>query len=181
MKRIKALVAAFVAVQLFLLSGCSDKELSDLSGLAAQANGDKVVLKWQASSDADFYRIYRKEAGDTDYKFICDEPSTEYTDSTAQSDKYYSYKVTAVSGNRETKGCVTEDTAILTKNENSDTVLYAPAVTSVTKMDKYENVIIFSPNNSGCNYEVRRSKTVGGEYTLIGTTDESVFYDGCGP
>lgn len=177
MKRIKALVAAFVAAQLLLLSGCSDKELSDLSGLAAQVNGDKVVLEWQASSDADFYRIYRKEAGDADYKFICDEPSTEYTDTTAQSDKYYSYKVTAVSGNKETKGCITEDTAILTKNENGDTALYTPAVTSVTKMDKYENVIIFSPNNSGCNYEVRRSKTVGGEYTLIGTTDESVYYD----
>lgn len=177
MKRIKDFIAAFVAAQLFLLSGCSDKELSDLSGLEAQTDGDKVVLEWQASSDADFYRIYRKEAGDADYRFICDEPSTKYIDSTAQSDKYYSYKVTAVSGNEETKGCITDETAILSKSENGDTALYAPAVTSVTKMDKYENVIIFSPNNSGCNYEIRRSKTVGGEYTLIGTTDESVYYD----
>lgn len=177
MKRIKAFIAAFVAAQLFLLSGCSDKELSDLSSLAAQAKGDKVVLEWQASNGADFYRIYRKEAGDADYKFIYDEPSTAYTDSTAKSGKSYSYKVTAVSGNKETKGCITDDTAILIKSENGDTALYAPAVSSVTKMDKYENVIIFSSDNSGCHYEVRRSKTVDGAYTLIGTTDESVYYD----
>ena len=177
MKRITGLLAAVIALQLCLLSGCDGKELSGPNGAVARADGSNIVLEWQASSAADFYRIYRKENGNADYKFICDERSTKYTDSAIEADKYYRYKVTAVSGNKETKGCITEDTAILTKNENGDTALYTPAVTSVTKMDKYETVIIFTSDNSGCNYEVRRSKTFVGEYNLIGTTDEAVYYD----
>ncbi|MGN0492943.1 MAG: polysaccharide deacetylase family protein [Acutalibacteraceae bacterium] len=177
MKRIKGLVSALVALQLCLLSGCADKELSAPSGAVAQADGADIVLEWQAADGADFYRIYRRENGNADFKFICDEPSTKYTDSTAKADINYRYKVTAVRGNEETKGALTDETAIISNSGNADTALYAPAVTSVTKMDKYENVIIFSPNNNGCNYEIRRSKDLGGEYTLIGTTDESVYYD----
>ena len=177
MKRIKILISMFIALLLCLLSGCDDKELSAPNGAVAWADGSNIVLEWQASNGADFYRIYRKENGNEDYKFICDERSTEYIDSTAKADKNYSYKVTAVSGNRETEGCITDETVILSKNENADTVLYIPSISSVTKMDKYETVIIFSTDNNGCDYEIRRSKTVGGEYTLIGTTDESVYYD----
>lgn len=177
MKRIKSLISMFIALLICLLSGCADKELSAPNGAVARADSTNIVLEWQASNGADFYRIYRKESGNADYKFVCDECSTKYTDSTAKADINYSYKVTAVSGNRETEGCITGETAILSKNENADVVLYTPSISSVTKMDKYETVIIFSTDNIGCDYEIRRSKTIGGEYTLIGTTDESAYYD----
>lgn len=177
MKRMKSLIAVLIAFQLSLLSGCAHKELSAPSNAAARADGTDIVLEWEASTGADFYRIYRKERGKTDYKFICDAHTTNYTDTTAEADKNYRYKVTAVSGNRETEGCITEETVLLSKNENIDTVLYVPIVSSVTEMDKYETVIIFDSDNSGCDYEIRRSTTVDGEYALIGTTDELVYYD----
>lgn len=177
MKRIKGLVSVFLALLLCLLSGCADKELSAPTGAVARADGENIVLEWQASNGADFYRVYRKESGNADYKFVCDEYQAKYTDSTAKADINYSYKVTAVNGNRETEGCVTDETAILSKSGSADAALYTPAISSVTKMDKYETVIIFSTDNIGCDYEIRRSKTVEGEYTLIGTTDESVYYD----
>lgn len=177
MKRIRSFIPIFTALLLCLLSGCADKELSAPNGAVARADSANIFLEWQASNGADFYRIYRKENGNADYKFICDERSTKYIDSTAEADKKYSYKITAVSGKRETEGCITNETAILSKSENADAVLYTPSISSVTKMNKYETVIIFGTDNIGCDYEIRRSNTVGGEYTLIGTTDESVYYD----
>ncbi len=136
MKRIKLLISMFIALLICLLSGCADKELSAPNGAVAWADSTNIVLEWQASNGADFYRIYRKESGNADYKFVCDEYSTKYTDSTAKADINYSYKITAVSGNRETEGCITGETAILSKNENADVMRYTPSISSVTKMDK---------------------------------------------
>jgi peptidoglycan/xylan/chitin deacetylase (PgdA/CDA1 family)/fibronectin type 3 domain-containing protein len=55
-------------------------------------------------------------------------------------------------------------------------LLRKPKITSITQLDDTTSVLLIS-SNAKSSYNIYRSKTSGGKYTLIGKTDEPVFYD----
>ena len=72
---------------------------------AEAVSADSIKLTWQGLSDAQFYYIYRKEAGDAEYVKIGQVNSnvTEYTDNTCVIGSQYYYTVSAVNGAYEGK------------------------------------------------------------------------------
>lgn len=177
MKNKKSFIVALILL-LLSLTACNVEIPETPKQLSFQTDAG-VKLSWNSVDNVDFYRVYRISANETDYRFIDDTYSTEYTDNTVDKNKEYEYKVTAVNGSKESDGAFTGTISFNSKT-NNDTVikeLYAPTISSITKMDKYTNVIIFESENDSCYYEVSRCSTVEGKYNVIGTTYDKAYYD----
>lgn len=57
-----------------------------------------VKIKWDSCANATGYRVYRRAGGEKYYTYLCTTTSTDYTDTTAVSGKYYRYVVRGVYG-----------------------------------------------------------------------------------
>lgn len=158
-----------------VLVSCKAKVASGPEKLTARIHNDQVYLFWTPDENAESYRIYRKQRDDNDYKFICDCTLAEYTDNTAEAEIAYIYKVTSIGKNGESAG--TQSNEILLKTKLTSAEISTPVITSVTKSDKFTNVIIFEDSNLNCTYEISRSLNENGEYEIIGITHYKSFYD----
>lgn len=94
-KRAVALCALCAVLQ----TGCATEVKEPTRGvLSAEASENSVTLRWESVEGADRYRLYRKSAGESDYRFICDvTDGNTYVDEYAQSSDMYSYKFIAYS------------------------------------------------------------------------------------
>lgn len=67
--------------------------------LTSVANsGKNIVLKWQGSSVATEYRVYRRASGEKSWTYMGSVKSTQFTDTKVKSGVYYRYTVRAVNG-----------------------------------------------------------------------------------
>lgn len=167
-----------IVLIIFIFAGCGTKIPKAPQKFQAVFETENVIkLTWEKAENADYYRLYRRQADDTDFKYICDIKSCEYSDSSILGDKTYIYKITAVNNKGESLG--TESKAVSYSNglHNNSTAVAVPDITSVTNMDKYTNVIIFEDKNADCKYEVFRSDRLKGSYASIGITEFNSFYD----
>lgn len=134
------------------------------------------MLKWSEGENADFYRLYRKDGNNRDFKYLDDTGELQYCDTRAKSDVKYSYKITAVNGSNETEGVVLDGIFILSEAE-SDKMLTAPRISTITKLNKFTSVVVFDSDNMNCTYQISRCRQVNGEYEVIASTSEKAYYD----
>ncbi len=72
------------------------------SGLDAIAGVTYIALSWEANTEADIagYRVWRQEAGGTEFTLIArvDQTANSYIDTAVEKNKRYDYAITAVDG-----------------------------------------------------------------------------------
>ena len=151
----------FIAACLILigltLSGCSAQVTECPESLQVVVNDkNSVLLSWGAVDEAIGYRVYRRLSGSPDFKFVSDTETAYYTDSLPEPGSY-DYQVTALGPHGESTG-----TIFLASYVPTDSVsLSLPEITSVTQLDIGTNVIFFSDENTGCEYEIQRQDESG--------------------
>lgn len=60
--------------------------------------GSGITIKWQGSSVATDYRVYRRASGEKSWSYIGTVKTTQFTDKNVTSGRYYRYTVRAVNG-----------------------------------------------------------------------------------
>ena len=170
----------FIAACLILigltLSGCSAQVTECPESLQVVVNDkNSVLLSWGAVDEAIGYRVYRRLSGSPDFKFVSDTETAYYTDSLPEPGSY-DYQVTALGPHGESTG-----TIFLASYVPTDSVsLSLPEITSVTRLDIGTNVIFFSDENTGCEYEIQRQDE-SGNWSTIGKTADHICYDIAAP
>lgn len=179
MKSIRQLLfAALTACLLLFVAGCAQESVCAPAALQATLTEEQSVeLSWQASTDGEFYRVYRLIGADADYRFLSDVTGLSYRDTTARPGQVCRYKVTAMKGAAESEGCISQPVEIAAPGSASTVLPQTPEITSVTLLDKYTSVILFRCDSAECTYRVMRAEKPEGPFTLIGETRENAFYD----
>ena len=170
----------FIAACLILigltLSGCSAQVTECPESLQVVVNDkNSVLLSWGPVDNAIGYRVYRRISGSPDFKFVTDTEAAYYTDSQPEPGSY-DYQVTALGPHGESAG-----TIFLAADVPAESVsLSSPEITSVTRLDIGTNVIFFSDENTGCEYEIQRQDE-SGNWSTIGKTADHIYYDIAAP
>ena len=166
----------FIAACLLLigltLSGCNAHVTECPESLHVVVNDkNSVLLSWDPVDDAIGYRVYRRISGSPDFKFVTDTEAAYYTDSQPEPGSY-DYQVTALGPHGESAG-----TVFLAADVSAESVsLSSPEITSVSRLDPATNVLFFSDENTGCEYEIRR-QDASGDWITIGKTADHSYYD----
>ncbi len=91
-----------------LLTGCGVREISAPQNARAVWSEDyNIAVSWTESSDADIYRVFRKEKDMQDFRYIADTIKTKFVDDTIQRGVEYEYKVIALSDEGKSEGANT--------------------------------------------------------------------------
>ncbi len=175
---LRLICLALLLIIIFSLSGCSEKTIESPKNISVDTvSNPNITLRWDKVKNADFYRVYRIEGNNADYRFLCDVTETKYTDNTAENGKIYGYKVTSVLGRKESEGCLSEKIKYTNSQNNTVQTPLVPTISSITNLDKHTSVILFDSANKDCTYRIMRSETQDGPFTVIGETAETAFYD----
>lgn len=158
-----------------MMSGCAQELDAPTSIQAIVTKENAIHLSWNYVEDATSYRIYRKENGESNFKFISDAQETRYMDLTALPGVVYIYQVTALDSNSESLGATSNEIATAEKTREELT-LSPPVITSVTRLDTSTNVIFFSDENENCEYEVLRRASAD-KWEMVGVTKDNIYYD----
>ena len=154
------IAAVFIIACVLIQTGCSREKREPAQGvLTASVTERTVTLTWDTVDGADRYRLFRKNADENDFRFICDvTDGNTYLDEYAQKGGVYSYKYKAYEGS-----------AVISIGECSGISLKAsPSITALRQMSgaSYEvewdaadkECIIYGETSSGW-VEIGRSKT----------------------
>ena len=166
----------FTAVCLLLIGlslfGCRTQVTECPESLQVVVNDkNSIHLSWDPVHDAFGYRVYRRISGSADFKFVTDTKATYYTDSLPESGSNYDYQVTALGPNGESAGAI-----FLAAVPDVPISLTPPKITSVSRLDIATNVLFFSDENTGSEYEIQR-QDASGEWITIGKTADHIYYD----
>lgn len=172
---------AVLALALFalLLGGCAAREEPQPpTGLAAAVQADSaVLLTWEPSPEGEAYRIYRRAGTETDFKFQDDVTDCRYTDPFARKGQTYLYKVAVLSGTKEYDSTQVEIAVPADGSAVQSVLPEAPVIDSVTVMGDGTAVIRLE-GDTAQEYRFFRSDSPQGEYTLLGTSADPIYYDG---
>lgn len=155
------------------LSGCKTQTMEcpdSFQVVVKEKNG--MLLSWDPVDEANGYRVYRRISGSPDFKFVTDTHTTYYTDTQPESGKSYDYQVTALGPYGESAGTIYLAAAVPAESVS----LSSPIITSITRLDIGTNVVFFSDENTGCEYEIQRQET-SGEWITVGKTVDHIYYD----
>ena len=175
-KKILSVISVVIAL-CTVLSGCGKSEIAEPKNVSATVGDNAITVTWDYDGEADGFRVFRKTDTDNDYKYLDDTTELNYCDSSVKSGVSYSYSVKAFGGKNISKGISTESVIITSKNDVTNTAPAPISVLSVTRMDKFTNVIEIGNLQAGCSYEISRADTEGGTYNVIGSTNGKYFYD----
>ena len=138
-------------------------------GLSAIAMADSVALKWSANTESDLagYNLYRARQLDGPFGKINSEliARTSYTDATIINDSTYYYAVAAVDMDNNESAFSDTIEATPTFRPAQPTGLLIRHDLDAVKIDWQE-----SPATDIAGYNVYRSLTAGGDYTLLNDT-----------
>jgi fibronectin type 3 domain-containing protein len=141
------------------------------TGLIATAGDGQVALSWSPSAGATGYAVYRSTTSGGPYAFIDVFGGTTYNDGALSSEVAYFYVVTAMNVNGES----------VYSNEASATLIPPPAPTGLAATPgNYQVALSWSPSAGATSYNVYRSTTSGGPYTLIEGIGGTAYTDGNG-
>ena len=132
----------------------------------AQALYSGNYVKWKKVTYADFYRVYRKQAG-TDYEKIADVTKLEYTDKTAVKGEKYIYTIRAFD-----EDCYSK------RNKNGVDLIYLapPKFTHYPETLEDNKIKISWEKIKGAKkYRVYRKTEDAKKYTRIATVGEDVL------
>ncbi|MCR5354262.1 MAG: hypothetical protein K6E43_01635 [Lachnospiraceae bacterium] len=128
----------------------------------------KIELDWSALAGANKYKIFRKRASDTVYKFLGKSKKSEYTDKTVDSGEIYTYKVIAVNTATGAEGGISEVVAVAKPRAVTD-MKYSCAATSVA--------ISWTPQGAYTGFLIYRYTADTKKYVLYATTNQPQFTD----
>jgi hypothetical protein len=139
------------------------------AGLTATTNCGEVMLTWAPSSGATNYNVKRSASSGGPYATLASTSSTSYTDTNVISGLTYYYVVSAVNAGGEGLNSV----------QVSATPLPPPAPTIMTVVTNYGQVALTWSTVSCPNitYNLKRSPSSGGPYTLIVNTASTSYTD----
>lgn len=101
-----------------------------VSSVALTTNG--IVVKWEKTSYAKKYRVYRKVDSDKSWTKVKDTTSTSYTDTNVKEGKKYTYTVRGLSADGKTFTTSYDTTGKSITYTKGITKVDAPTITSVT-------------------------------------------------
>ncbi len=137
-----------------------------LSTIKNAASG--IYFNWTKSEGATGYRVYRRAAGEKNYKLIATTQNLWYCDQSVKDDmgKYYKYTVKAISGSYMSDY---EDGLVLQRN-------FAPTLTSVANTN--DGVVVkWNKLNNATEYKIYRRGAGQTAWTYLGTTKNLQFLD----
>ena len=131
-----------------------------------------VHVNWTAATNAVNYLVYRNETGcDAGYTKIATVATTTYDDSLVANGITYCYRVQAQGS---TAVCVGAMSACSSATPLTCTPLAAPVTVTATPNGTYRIDVSWSAVGSALLYDLYRSTTSGGPWTLLTTTSSSV-------
>ena len=133
------------------------------------ASSGKIKLTWEKVSGADKYKVYRAGTKNGEYKYLGYTTGTTYTNSTANAEYTYYYKVKAIS----TK---TEEANSVCSNIVSRTCDLAQPKVSVSNVASSGKIKLTWEKVSGADkYKVYRATSKSGEYKYLGYTSGTSY------
>ena len=131
----------------------------------------KPYIKWTAVSGASQYEVYRSGSKDGTYTLLGTTTAANYTDSKANAGYTYYYKVRAISKVRSTANSSLSATVAATCH------CARPVVKPDYLISTGKPYIKWTAVSGASQYEVYRSGSKDGTYTLLGTTTATNYTD----
>ena len=135
------------------------------------ASTGKPYIKWTAVAGASQYEVYRSGSKDGTYTLLGTTTATNYTDSKANAGYTYYYKVKAISSVKSTANSALSAAVAVT----------CRCARPVVKTDYWASTgkpyIKWTAVAGASQYEVYRSGSKDGTYTLLGTTTAANYTD----
>ena len=131
----------------------------------------KPYIKWTAVSGASKYEVYRSGSKDGTYTLLGTTTAANYTDSKANAGYTYYYKVRAISKVRSTANSSLSATVAATCH------CARPVVKPDYLISTGKPYIKWTAVSGASKYEVYRSGSKDGTYTLLGTTTATNYTD----
>ncbi|PXA03436.1 hypothetical protein DDZ13_12135 [Coraliomargarita sinensis] len=142
------------------------------TGLNATSGDGRVDLAWDAATGADSYNVKRSTTTGGPYASIGSPSGTSYADTTAANGTTYYYVVAAVN----TIGSSADSTEVSATPVEATNPPDAPTGLSATPGDNRVD-LSWSASSGADSYNVKRSTTMGGPYSGIGTTPGISYTD----
>ena len=136
--------------------------------LSRSASSGKPVLRWDAVSGADRYRVYRASSGKGSYKLLKTVTSTGYTDKDTKVGSTYYYKVMAVGG---------DGTSVFSEIDSQACTLRAPKVKLKVQTSSGKPKITWEKVSGAEKYYIVRATSKNGKYTKVATTSSTSYVD----
>jgi putative cell wall-binding protein/fibronectin type 3 domain-containing protein len=142
------------------------------TGLSASAqNASQIYLSWNSSANASYYYIYRSTAYNGSYNYVTSVSSTYYTDSGLSPNTTYYYKIMAYNSLGSSSY-----SSIVSATTTAAGVL--PAPTNFTASASGADVnLSWDSVDKAHTYQVLRSTSAGGTYSIIVTTSSTSHKD----
>ena len=139
------------------------------TGLHATAGNAQVGLTWGTSSGATSYNLKRSTTSGGPYTIIANTTSRSYTDTGLANGTTYYYVVSAVNGGGESAN---------SSQVSARPQAPPPVPTGLTAtVGKAQVVLSWSASSGATSYNVKRSTTSGGPYTVVANTASRSFTD----
>ena len=139
------------------------------TGLTATAGNAQVGLTWGTSSGATSYNLKRSTTSGGPYTIIANTTSRSYTDTGLANGTTYYYVVSAVNGGGESAN---------SSQVSARPQAPPPVPTGLTAtVGKAQVVLSWSASSGATSYNVKRSTTSGGPYTVVANTASRSFTD----
>jgi len=171
-----ALRGLVVAVCLVLLAGCLPRTNNPAAaiptGLQATAGDTTVALSWTASTGATGYYVKRGTSSGGPFTQVGSPSATTYSDTGLKNGSTYFYVVSALNGNGES-GNSNEASAT---PQAPSTPPPAPTNLVATAGDTVVT-LTWSASATASSYNVKRSTTNGGPYTLLSPSTATTYTD----
>jgi len=144
------------------------------TGLTATAGNARVDLKWSAASGATSYKVKRSTVHGGPYAPLATTVATNYTDTAVVNGTNYFYVTTAVNATGEsTESLEVNATPVAPQPPSAPTGLTASG-------GKKKITLSWVAASGAASYNVKRSTTNGGPYSLIATGVIGVGYTNTG-
>lgn len=134
-----------------------------------QVSEEGCIIRWDAIDEAVKYSVYRGIPGEAGYEHAADTDVNFYIDPVYDGSTAYNYIV-------ESRSLVNGS---MYSSQPSDAVLACrvPEITSVVREDLYTAVLTWESVADSTEYNVYRAIAPDGEYTLLGTTSDTMYRD----
>ena len=133
---------------------------------------DSIELQWHVSDDDYYYfNIYRATSKDGDYQLLSQSYFPYYTDYNFSAGVHYFYKIETVYFD-ENDDLQTSETTFI---EDIFTPLAVPTLKSATAVKSHGITLSWNGTNDSQGYEIYRSTSSNGSYSLIKTVKATSF------
>jgi fibronectin type 3 domain-containing protein len=140
------------------------------SGVLATAGNNQIVVEWSAVSGATGYKVKRATSSGGPYTLVATPMITSFTDTSVTDGTTYFYVVSAINSSGEGANSAQVSAAPLPPAPAAPTGLAATAGDQQVSLS-------WNASTGATSYNVKRSTTTGGPYSLVTTSAGTTFTD----